>query len=376
MKQKTIVQVLDLVPDGHRSLDRFLIGLAESMNRQGWKTIFVFGGEPPETFCQRLKAIGVDYIVHLVDKQSFGVVSDLGKKLKAFAPDMIQTHFISKFDWRLFLLYIMSSAKRLVVTDHASGHLYIKHGVQKLIAQLRTRFSLLFIDRLISVSKFVHRRAVEGAFFPEDRAICILNGVDTSFFKPVPNVYPTDDGVLKLSYIGLIIEEKGLQNLLRAMTLLLDQKVPVRLSLVGEGDYVPELKRLTRELRLDEHVDFVGNELDTPRMYSQSDVVVVPSEWGEAFGFVAVEAAACRTCVAVSDAGALAGVMAADTSAPAALVFKRGDPVSIAATLKTLADQPELREKLRQRGYELVQQQYLLESTIEEYTKVLCSLPV
>ncbi len=77
-----------------------------------------------------------------------------------------------------------------------------------------------------------------------------------------------------------IIKSKGLQDLIRAVRILIDEGQAITLKIAGIGDYLATLQDLTRELKLDAHVEFLGG---LPigdvlwSQYRQADIVVLPS---------------------------------------------------------------------------------------------------
>ena len=52
---RTIVQILNLRPQVCRSIDIFLLRLAESLRGRGWQTVHIFSSDPPESFRKRLQ---------------------------------------------------------------------------------------------------------------------------------------------------------------------------------------------------------------------------------------------------------------------------------------------------------------------------------
>jgi len=62
---------------------------------------------------------------------------------------------------------------------------------------------------------------------------------------------------LRLIHTGYIMENRGLQDVLRAIKILVFRGSPVVLRIIGKGPYAGELKRLTRELEIEKHVEFI-----------------------------------------------------------------------------------------------------------------------
>jgi D-inositol-3-phosphate glycosyltransferase len=142
-------------------------------------------------------------------------------------------------------------------------------------------------------------------------------GVNMELFKPVDKATAREK--LRLTdkkivlFVGRIDPLKGIDKLIRSMSLLkhIDK---VRLVVVGgDENSQPELeklKKLADELNIKDHVDFRGlvKQEQLPYFYSAADICVVPSYY-ESFGLVPLESLACVTPVAATDVGDLKNVI-------------------------------------------------------------------
>ncbi|WP_290871832.1 glycosyltransferase, partial [Aquabacterium sp.] len=289
MSQKTVVQWLDFVPNGWRSMEQFLLGLDEAMRARGWQSVYVFAGEPSVLIKDRLQALGSPYLVSANPLTRAGAVA-LGRTLHAWRPALIQTHFLSKFDPALRHVKRHSGARRLVVADHSSGEASRKPWPLQAMAWLRGRWAARHVDLIVGVSDFVCRRDVEDVFFPAGQVVRVHNGVDTQRFAPPAQ--PPDNPVFTVAFVGQLIRQKGVDTLVAAIKVLHDEGVPVRLVIAGQGPHGDALHEQVRRVGLVDQVNFLGQIDWAARLYGEADVVVAPSEWAEAFGFVVAEAAA------------------------------------------------------------------------------------
>ena len=176
-------------------------------------------------------------------------------------------------------------------------------------------------------------------------------GVDLSLFQPVDRLAARQelalDGKRIVLYVGRIEPLKGLDILIRAVSLL-DDAANTRLLIVGgsaEKDAELErLKALTAKLDISDIVSFVGavSQERLPAYYSAADVFVLPS-WYESFGLVALEAMSCGTPVVVSRVGGLKTFV---ENGKTGYLIPWRCPEPFAYKLETLLENPELRREM------------------------------
>ncbi len=82
------------------------------------------------------------------------------------------------------------------------------------------------------------------------------------------------------------------------------EKIPSKLLMVGDGPERTANEQLSRELNICENVRFLGKQDAVEEILSVSDLFIMPSE-SESFGLAALEAMACKVPVITSNAGGL-----------------------------------------------------------------------
>ena len=154
-----------------------------------------------------------------------------------------------------------------------------------------------------------------------------------------PDFLPAGDFLL---FVGQLGPHKGIGTLLDAH-LRMDTVVP----LVLIGSTRPDTPELTGTDERPVQV-FSGLDHDTiMRCFSAASVAVVPSEWAEPFGLVAVEAMAVGTPVVASDVGGLAEVV---VDGGTGTLVAAGRPDVLASALDTMLADPEGRARLGAEG--------------------------
>ncbi|MGY0252249.1 glycosyltransferase [Limosilactobacillus reuteri] len=115
-------------------------------------------------------------------------------------------------------------------------------------------------------------------------------------------------------YVGRLEKEKGVDKLLEALLLLKNSKV--KCLIVGDflnktkyGKYWDNIRKML--IKLQGRVFLTGYvpNSDLVNFYAISNFTVIPSQWEEAFGLVALEAMKMKKAVIASDSGGLLEVL-------------------------------------------------------------------
>ena len=156
-------------------------------------------------------------------------------------------------------------------------------------------------DGIITVS-YSMKDELEKLGFPAHRIHVCWNGVDTDKYNPgnvdeterkqLRKKYDIDDNENMLFFVGRLVTVKGVDNLIRAMPKVLDEFPNTKLVILGVGEMIDELKKMTEKLGVAHHVVFrceFISEYERIVHYAASDLVVLPSIY-EPFGIVCTEA--------------------------------------------------------------------------------------
>ncbi len=174
-------------------------------------------------------------------------------------------------------------------------------------------------------------------------------GVDTAVFHPVPRATPREDRLSILS-IGTLHEVKGQTHLIEACRRLAADDVPFVCRFVGDGPDRATLEQQVAGAGLTDRIEFLGQRTRTEiaRLLTSSDVLVapsVPTKGGKREGIPVVLMEAMSSGLPVV-ASALSGIPELVVDGSSGLTVPPGDAGAIAAALRRLHDDPELRGRL------------------------------
>jgi len=181
---------------------------------------------------------------------------------------------------------------------------------------------------------------------PAENITVIPCGIDTGFYGPGPPE-PEPGAFL---YLGRLKKYKGVQFAIRAVKLLRDSGKDAELAVIGTGDYLEELEKLTEKLGLREAVTFHGyvSREKKLRMLRKAWAAVFPSE-KEGWGLTVIEANACGSPVVASDSP---GLRDSVRNGRTGFLVPHGDPEALARKMGLLMDHQALRHQLGEEGIE------------------------
>jgi len=190
------------------------------------------------------------------------------------------------------------------------------------------------------LSRSVEATAVVRACGFKGPVRAIGYGVDGDVFHPDPASMPRErNRPLKLAYAGRLVEEKGLDDVLDALSLV---GADVTLAIMGEGPHEAHLRERVRHLGLEGRVSISrwGAPQDVASFIRQADATVLLTRTTqsvrEQFGRAIVESQSCGVPVIGSTCGAIPDVIA-----DGGWIVPESDPATLARLIDHLSRNPE-----------------------------------
>ena len=198
-----------------------------------------------------------------------------------------------------------------------------------------TRFSIEQSDGITAVSEYLRRRTVE--VFGIDKPIEVIhNFVNCEIYKPVEEKRRSRKTLIHISNFRPVKQPLDCIRILERVI----ETVDAELLMVGDGPERGPAEMLTRELGLEQYVDFMGKQGRIERLLPEADVLLLPSRL-EAFGLAALEAMACGVPAVATRTGGLPEVI---TPGVDGFLEEPGDVEAMAArVLELLTDAERYR---------------------------------
>lgn len=208
-------------------------------------------------------------------------------KLIKHAPDVIIITGYDSFQYWEALLYAKLFNKKTVMWNGST--LLSSRLNNKIINRIKKYFICLFDSYYTygtQATKYLEFFGANSA-----KIITGTNTIDTQWYRNniIDNAKNTE--VIKLLYVGQLIERKGLDNTILALAKI--TKTNWQLTIVGSGVDENLLKQLVKSYNLEDKINFVGfkQPKEVIYFYQVSDVFLMPS-YNEVWGLVVNEALA------------------------------------------------------------------------------------
>ena len=188
------------------------------------------------------------------------------------------------------------------------------------------------------------------------------SGVDIHRFQPAP--FPPHPPVV-VTLVARMLEDKGVREFVDAMRRLRQSGFDIRGILVGEEDvqnpaHIPH--DTLRGWEKESVIEWWGRRENIPDIWAQSHIAVLPS-YREGLPKSLLEAAACGRPIVATDVPGCREIVRPGYNG---LLVRPRDSESLAAAIRRLAEDEQLRINMGKHGRRLVEQRFSNECVQEE----------
>ena len=214
--------------------------------------------------------------------------------------NFVNTH--TRFFISSLLGLILAKRQKIPLWHTEHGSSFVKDGslftrfVARVYDEIFGRLVISSATKLFSVSKacLEFTKKLGGK-----RGDVIYNGINTDFWNTPERLA---NNITTITFCGRMVKAKGVQNLLQALALL--KHLDWKLHLIGDGNYINDLKKLATDLRLADRVIWHGSKNSTflKSILETTDIFVNPS-YTEGLPTSVLEAGTMRCAVIATDVG-------------------------------------------------------------------------
>jgi glycosyltransferase involved in cell wall biosynthesis len=202
------------------------------------------------------------------------------------------------------------------------------------------------VDLFLAPSNFLRQKFIDYGI-PETQVRTLPLGYDSS--RPMIAKKKSENGNVRFIFIGTLLPSKGVHVLIEAFNGIRGSNAELRIygretTYKGLEHYLKQIKEMPRN----PNVHFMGgfDNKDAGEIYSQADVLVVPSLWYENFPLVIQEAFLSKTLVLASRMGGIPDLIEDGVNG---LLFDAGDSGQLKEKIRFVMNNPDFLQKAAQK---------------------------
>ncbi len=342
--------------------------LAAAMKEHGHSATVITSGQGPfvdDLRAQKTPVVVLEHLsVPISPVRDFRALREVRAALLELRPDVVATHsskagILGRLAGRSLHIPVVSTAHGWAFTS----------GVPPLQASMYRQFERIvgpLARKIITVSEFDRRLAINASILTADRIVTVHNGMPD--VSPSLRAEPARTPV-RLVMVARFGAQKDHPTLFRALAGLMDQAW--ELDLVGEGPLKEETEALAATLGIADRVRFLGQRMDVAEILAGAQISLLVTNW-EGFPLSILEAMRAGLPVIASAVG---GVEESVRDGETGFSVPRGAVDHLRDRIGRLLADPALRAQMGTRGRTGFEQQFTLEhsvmKTLAVYAEVL-----
>ena len=287
----------------------------------------------------------------------------------------INTSLVARAFWRdlAHLVVARLAGARVVYQVHGGALPQQFAGTSRAMRAILER-ALRLPDCIIVLAR--SELAAYAAMLPGQDIRVIPNAVEAAVAEQLEREPRATDAPLRIVYLGRLVPDKGLHELLRGLAEARSGATNAELTLAGSGPEEARLRALAAELGLGDRVRFAPPVfgVEKQQLLAHSDVLALPT-YHEGLPYALLEAMNAGLAVITTRVGAIPDVA---TEGVHGLFVPLRDPGAIAAAIARLAQEPELLHRMARASRERIAEAYLLPrlaSQLADLYAGLCANP-
>ncbi|MCR2045371.1 glycosyltransferase family 4 protein [Anaerosalibacter massiliensis] len=234
-----------------------------------------------------IKNVQIDRSIRPMENMK--TINNLTKLFKEEKPDIVHVHT----PVASVLGRIAARRAKVPIIIYTAHGFYFHENMSKLkyklFLNIEKHMARKYTDFIFTQSKEDCETALKNKFIDENRIMTIGNGVDIwQKFNPrkidqkeIDSLYEElkinrDDKIV--TFIGRLVGEKGILDLLEAFTMLNDSKI--KLLVVGnaaQGERDTKTRELLKKYKKNKNIIFTGHRKDIPNILYITDIFCLPS---------------------------------------------------------------------------------------------------
>lgn len=235
---------------------------------------------------------------------------------------------------------------------------------RKMIYEFMDKVTLLFASTIVAVMESGKRDLIDNYKVPENRVKLIYNGVKLKKFNPRQlEPIEANSQKIKIGMAAQFTSVKGWPDFLKTLALLIKEGKNIQGVLIGDGPEIDNIKKLSKQLGIDDRVEFKGHlETVSSELYNL-DIFFFPS-YREGLSVAIIEALAMGLPIVASDVGGIKEQVLENENG---FVCSVGEIASYKEKLSYLIDNGDLRRKFSKRSRQIAEERFSEDRMLKEH---------
>lgn len=368
----TVLQVLRIHPYKLGSFEAYILTFAKKMFELGNKVIFFFAGEPHPFIKEQLQRFECRYFVGPTSPKILNGFFSFFYKLivitHRYKVHVIHGQFHPYSHYAVLAGFVTRTPSfRTVRSTTKQGSHAI--GVSQII---KARISAVLAQKTFAVSNAVREDLINKLHVPAKEIEVLYNGIDLEKYSPRDNDFSlhkelqiSEDSQIVIS-VAHARPEKGLDYLIKAMPIILQQIPKTHFVFCGGGPLEDKLIELGKRVGVSGNIHFLGIRNDVPHLLNDSCLFVLPS-LAEPFGLAIIEAMAMKKAVVATGVD---GILEVVQHGKTGILIPPRDPGALAAAIIELLRDPEKVRKMGIAGRKRVEEHFEVNHRVLKEIKI------
>lgn len=280
--------------------------------------------------------------------------------LRKNKPDVVQTYNLSTLE--LQVIAFLCRVKTRIHAEHGRD-IFDPEGKNKKYILLR-KLVFTVTHHIVAVSNDLYQWLLKVVDVPAHKALLVVNGVDTSHFKP--RLRQSQNNILTFGHVGRLAEIKNQQLLIESFSLACEISdnfdKQAQLLIVGEGPCKQQLVKLIEKHKLSDSIHLLGAKIDMLSEYHKLDVFLM-SSLAEGIPMTLLESMSCGLVPVVTKVGGIPEVVSHENG----ILYESEDAEALANILIHLIEDPELVNKLGNSARKTIVERFSEKAMVQAY---------
>jgi len=371
-----------------QTLLAFFAGQLEYMKKNGFEVTAISSPGPQIELVERrdnIKIWQVPMLRRISPLADIVAFFRLFKTIRALRPTIVHAH-TPKAGFLGMITAYLAGVKIRIFTLHGVRSAGIV-GIKKKIIEGIERLTCRLAQKVFAVSNSVYQEALDLDYCRKDKMKVLANGTCNGVdargrFNPekcpkelgvrIRQKYEIPEDALVLCYVGRIVRDKGITELMQAWRKLRAEFDNLYLLMVGECESEDAVDQEVKQiLHNDNRIVVTGFVDDMPEHYAAVDLVTLPT-YREGFPYVPLESAAMGLAIVATG---VSGCVDAVENGRTGILVPAKNADALYRAIKRLLTDKSLREKLgcaaRQRVLEYFPPEAIWSALHSEYVGLM-----